>query len=214
MQTNAGTGTHRLAWLVRSVPPLVLAMLVVLAALLLAAEGRAHATTHAPPSTIPLALEEDGEFEEDGQYEEEACEAAEEELEEGDLGEAEVEAICNEANDEGGGRAAGTISAAREECLLRSAHARAVALTKRKRLKLTVGYTTFEPTRATIEIGGGSTQIGSFHRHLGRSGVLRIVKRLGRGPAPRRIVVRFRIAGAPGHCTRHQTARITVSRTR
>jgi hypothetical protein len=211
MQTNAGTGTHRLAWLVRSVPPFVLAVLLVLATLLFA-EGRAHATTHAPPSTISVALEE--EPEEDGEFEEEACEAAEEELEEGDLGEAEVEAICNEANDEGGGRAAGTISAAREECLLRSAHARAVALTKRKRLKLTVGYTTFEPTRATIEIGGGSTQIGSFHRHLGRSGVLRIVKRLGRGPAPRRIVVRFRIAGAPGHCTRHQTARITVSRTR
>lgn len=211
MQAKTGASTHRLERLVRIVPPLALALLLILAALLLAARS-AFAATHEPLSAVSLALEEESleepeeerEEEEEGDQAEEECEVAEEEFEAGELDEATAEAVCEEVTDEGGQWAAAARSTVPNRCPLRSAHARAVALASGRRLKLTVGYTTNEPTGATVQISRGSTRIGSFHRHLGRSGVLRIVKRLGHRPVPRRIVVRFRIAGAPRDCSSHE----------
>jgi len=221
MQTKAGPGAHLLERLVRTVPSLVLLVLLVLAALLLAASS-AHATSQPPPSTIPFALEEEGEEEfeeeltEEGELGDELggddCELGEEAFEEGLLTLTDVEELC--AAEEEWERLPGDGNSHRgrshQTCLLRSASAR-VKVTGHNRLKLTIGYTTYEPTGATIEVRGGTTRIGSFRRHLGRSGVLRIVKRLGRRHAPRRLVVRLRIAGSPPGCS-GETQRVRIHR--
>lgn len=62
------------------------------------------------------------------------------------------------------------------ECVLRSAKAHAVL--RKNKLKLTVGYTTSEPTRATVKVRYGSNPLGSFKRHLRQSGVLRLTRKL------------------------------------
>jgi hypothetical protein len=210
MHTKAGSGSQGLERLVRILPPLALVVLLALAVLLLAARS-ANATQQAQPA-IRLALEDEGEFEdgelESGELEEEVCEAAEEEFEEGELDEAEMEAVCEEATDEvqQTGKASGSPRSAR--CPLRSAHAHAVTLAGGRRLKLTIGYTTYRPAGATIEVSHGRTRIGTFRRHLGRSGVVRIVRRLGDGPAPRRIVVRLRIA--QGKCAGARAQRVRI----
>jgi hypothetical protein len=209
MRTKAGADAHRLERLARAFPPLALLVLLALAALLLVARS-AHATAQAPPPTAPLALEGEGEGEFEEELQEEACEEAEEGLEEGELGEAEVEAICEEANGEGPPAVTASGSSAADRCPLRSAHARAVTLAKGRRLKVTVGYTTYEPTGATVDIRLGATRVGSFRRRLGRSGVLRIVRRLGKRPAPRRLVVRLRIAGSQRECSGAQTQRVRI----
>jgi len=214
MRTRAGTEEHRLERLVRVVPSLVLLVLLVLAALLLAARS-AHAAAQAPLSTIPLALDEEGEGE--GEFEnefgeEEACEEAEEEFEEGGLGETEVESICEVATGEDPAEGAATGSTASDRCSLRSVHPRAVTVEKGRRLKLTIGYTTFAPSGATVEIRLGATRIGSFRRHLGRSGVLRIVMRLGKQHTPRRLVLHLRIAGSKRQCSGAETQRVRIRR--
>jgi hypothetical protein len=204
MQTKAGASANGLERLARVVPPLALVVLLALAVVLLAARS-AHATVQAPPSTAPFALEDEA-----WELEEEACEAAEEEFEEGELGEEEVEADCEETGGEA--QAQGTGSSAPVRCPLRSARARAVALAGGRRLKLTVGYTTYRPAGATVEVTRGTTLIGSFRRHLGRSGVLRIVKRLGGGPAPRRVVVSLRIAGPHSECAGPKTQKVRIQK--
>jgi len=191
----------RIAWLATFVLPLVLT------ALLLAVKS-AHAEP-AGPNAVLLSLEEESEFEEEGEFGE-ACLEAEEEFEAGELSEAELEAICEET--EGGeGRSPVGGSAVPEECLLRSATARAVAPPKRDRLKLTIGYTTYEPVNATVEIRKGSARIASARRHLARSGVLRIVKKLGKKSAPKRVVIRIRIPSSPRYCGKFQTRKIRIS---
>jgi hypothetical protein len=178
----------RLAWLFTFVVPLILA------ALLLGVKSAQAATPVLGLTPLAfeeqLALGEEDELEEEAEFAEEECEIAEEEREEGELGEVAVEAIC-EAD-------VGT-SAADGRCPLRSARARAVE--RNDRLKVTVGYTTSEPTGATIEVRSGSTRIVSVHRHLGKSGVLRIAKDLGRKQA-KRIVVRFRAPSCEGFQTK------------
>jgi hypothetical protein len=212
VEGNTDTTAHRqtaaivrITWFVTFVVPLVLAALLL---------GMKSAQAAPPvPGFTPLAFEEEfeGEEESEGEFELEACEIAEEEFEEGELGEAAVEVACDEAEDEGGKKAAAPSAFAPEECLLRSAHAQAVASPKHESLKLIVGYTTYEPVAATVEIGKGSARIGSVHRHLGRSGVLRIVKSLERDKAPSQIVVRIVISDAPRYCGKFQTQKIPVS---
>ena len=62
------------------------------------------------------------------------------------------------------------------ECVLRSAKARAVL--KKNKLKLTIGYTTSEPTKATIDVHYGAIRLDQLKRRLRTSGVLRITKKL------------------------------------
>src|ERR1044072_8121851 len=78
-----------------------------------------------------------------------------------------------------------------EECPLRSAKASAV--TKHQRLKLTVGYTTYEPVNPTREGRQGAARSGTFKRHLGRSGVLRFTRDLGQ-KRPKGIAIRIRLS--------------------
>jgi hypothetical protein len=212
VEGNTDTTAHRqtapiarIAWFVTFVVPLVLAALLL---------GMKSAQAAPPvPGLTPLAFEEEFEGEEasEGEFEAGGCEIAEEEFEEGELGETAVEVACDEVENEGGKKAAAPSAVAPEECLLRSAHAQAVAFPKQDSLKLTVGYTTYEPVAATVEIGKGSARIGSVHRHLGRIGVLRIVKSLARDRAPSQLVVRILISGSPRYCGKFQTQKVQVS---
>jgi hypothetical protein len=140
-------------------------------------------TTHAAPPLpgfAPLALEDEFEEEleaaEEGKFVEGECEIAEEELEEGVLTPGDVEALCAEA--EAGTGAASSAG----KCPLRSTNGHAAI--KGNKLKLTIGYTAFEPVNATIEVRNGSIQ-GAYKRHLGHSGVLRFTKPL-RGKKPKK----------------------------
>lgn len=86
-----------------------------------------------------------------------------------------------------------------EACALRSAKAHAVL--KGNKLKLTIGYTTSEPVKADVDVHYGSTRLGQFKRHLRRSGVLRVTKRLkenrGEGRSRLRIELDTEGVGCP-----------------
>ncbi|HKB51070.1 MAG TPA: hypothetical protein VKC63_06535 [Solirubrobacterales bacterium] len=153
------------------------------------------------PTAAPLAFEEELEFEEEGEeegaeLEEGSCEEAEEEFEEGELSGAEVKEICAEAKAREKKGTGGTGSIAPKECILRSAHAHAAIGADGKKLKLTISYTTYEPVASTIEVGKGSNHIATLHRHLGDSGILRIVEGLHGHDAPKRLTVGIDIPSA------------------
>lgn len=170
----------------------ILVILLVLSSLLLA--GAAHATQLDPGATPltfeeELAAEEEGE-EDEGEFEEGACEEAEEEFDEGELSAGEVKEICEEEAAERRKKAANPGTVAPEECILRSAHGQAVTSGKNDKLKLTIGYTTYEPAAASLKIG----HLDTVHRHLGRSGVLRLVEDLHGHDSPKQVSVQIDIA--------------------
>jgi len=118
------------------------------------------------------------------------CELAEEALEEGLLTPVDVDDLCT-AEEEWRAEAEGHNSRARRssragrkarsQCPLRSAKAHIVATRSRKRLRLRIGYTTSEPTKVRVEIRVGNRRLGAARRHVGRSGVLHITRRVGKG---------------------------------
>jgi hypothetical protein len=154
--------------------------------LLCAITATPAAAVETPLGDLPvLAFEEEEELEAEAAAEEveEECEEVEEEVEE------ECEEVESKAE-----RAA----LAREECVLRTARAHAALDRRGEKLKLTIGYTAYEPANAKIKVG----HIATLNRHLGRSGVLRIVKALRKGQHLKRLVVRInlpsvRSAGCP-----------------
>jgi hypothetical protein len=176
----------------------LLAVPLVLSILLFAVSS-AHAM---PTGPIIAAFTSDepleDEFEEEGEGEEETgCETAEEEVEEGELSQREADEICEEEAKESK-KAAGSNAQAPEECVLRSAHAHAAVAAAGEKLKLTIGYTTYEPITAKLQIG----HLTTLHRHLGRSGVIRIVEGLNGENVPKQLNVRIDIpsvkrAGCP-----------------
>ena len=171
----------------------ILLLPLILAALLLAATTAPAAP--GDPANAPLAFEEaEDEFEEEGELEESECEAAEEELEEGELEKADVEEICAEEKAreklEKKAGASNDASPAPEECVLRSAHGHASLVSNDDKLKLTIGYTAYESAAAQLKIGN----LDTVHRHLGRSGVLRLVEGLHGNNAPKQLAVRIDIA--------------------
>lgn len=102
----------------------------------------------------------------------------------------ELEVLCEEEElEEADPRAA--------ECPLRSTNAHAAA--NADRLKVTVGYTTWRPTAATIQVGRGATGLGTFKRRLGRSGVLRFAGKLGKRHG-KKLVVSVRVPAAGRYC--------------
>lgn len=165
----------------------LLVPLLLLTLLLGAAAARADSTTSA---AAPAAVEEaaEFEFEEEGEEEspEEECEEATEEFEEGEIDQEELDEACERQRK----RAAHGNS--REECVLRSAHAHAAVDAAGDILKLTIGYTAYEPAPATIDLSKGPT----IHRQLNRSGVIRTVEHLRESQNTRRLVVEIRIPSA------------------
>ena len=174
----------------------LLAVPLALATLLFAVSA-AHAAPVAPIVT-PLAFEEefsaDEEEGEEGEaeFEEGTCEEAEEEFEEGELSGAEAKEICDEEAEERRKKAANPGTVAPEECILRSAHGQAITSGNDDKLKLTIGYTTYEPAGASLKIG----QLGTVRRHLGRSGVLRLVEDLHGHDGPKHLSVQIDIPSA------------------
>lgn len=164
--------------------------LISLACLFLLCAAAPAGAEDAEPTLIELpGLEVEEELAEAGLEEE--CEEVEEGFEE-----------CEEANE---GEASG--SRPQEECLLRSASARTVAYAEKNQLKLTIGYTTFESADATITFRKGSLRLGSVRRHLGKSGVVRLTKRVPDGQmakleAADRLSVQLSVAGVPASCNR------------
>ncbi|MET0306356.1 MAG: hypothetical protein ABW196_09030 [Solirubrobacterales bacterium] len=196
----------------------VLFVLLLLSGLLLAAAGAQGAS--AAPVASSSALEEDFEgFEEEleeEESEEEAveaeCETAREEADEGELGLDEVGEICAEAAETGKRKkGAGSSSVAPPECLLRSAHAHAAVNATGDKLKLTIGYTTYEPVGAKVEVRKGSSRIAAKRLRLGRSGVLRIVEDLGKKDPPKLVLVRLAVPASPGYCGKYETEKVRVS---
>jgi hypothetical protein len=200
----------------------VLFALLLLSGLLLAAAG-AQGATAGPVASASVFEEEfedlEGELEEESEEEatEGECETAREEAAEGELGLAEADEICAEVTEAGKrNKSAGkkknaaSGSVAPEECLLRSAHAHAAVNATGDKLKLTIGYTTYEPLSAKVEVRKGSSRIATKSLRLGRSGVLRIVKNLGKAETPKRIVVRLAVPSSPGYCGKYETEKVPV----
>ncbi len=150
----------------------------------------------APTEPSPLAAEEEGEIAEEdaAEFAQEECEIAAEEAEEGEITKAEANTVCREAKAEAAGDdTAGSSSTAVGECPIHSTTAH--ASTHQSQLRLTIGYTTNTPVAATIQIHG----IGTFKRHLGRSGVLRFT-----GETHGRPVVHIKLpASERAECTSH-----------
>lgn len=196
-------------------------VLLLLSGLLLAAAG-AQGASAAPVASIS-ALEEDFDSLEEDELEEEGeeegdytCEEAEVEFELGEIDAVEAEEVCREAAESrrtknAGKKNAGSASVAPQECLLRSAHTHAALNAAGDKLKLTIGYTAYEPVGAKVEVRKGSSRIATKSLKLGRSGVLRIVKDLGKAEAPKRVVVRLAVPNSPGFCGKYETEKVPVS---
>lgn len=200
----------------------VFLVLLLLSALLLAAAGAQGAS--AGPIASSSAIDEEFEGLEDELEEEESeeeaveaeCETAREEANEGELGLAEVDEICAELaaagkQNKNTGQKSGSNSVAPPECLLRSAQAHAAVNAAGDKLKLTIGYTAYEPVGAKVEVRKGSGPIATKNLRLGRSGVLRIVKDLGKAESPKRVIVRLVVPNSPGYCSKYETEKVTVS---
>jgi hypothetical protein len=129
------------------------------------------------------------ELEEDATAEEE-CEEATEEFEEGEVDREELEEGCQRQHKRS------AHGEPPEKCVLRSAHGHAAVDARNNALKLTIGYTTYEPTNATIDIGQGASHVASLHRQLGDSGVIHTVEHLRQSQTARRLVVEIRIPSA------------------
>jgi len=193
--TTAQTHSDRIAraaWFCAFVLPLALA------ALLLGVKSSQAASP--PPEPAPLAFEEElFEDEEETEEEDEAqleaefaqaeCETAEEEATEGEITAAEAKELCAEAEEAAAEAEAGPSTTAPARCALRSAHAHAVL--RHHRLKLTIGYTSSSPTPATVEVRSGARRLASVHRKLGKSGVIRITKKLA-SKRIKRVTVSFK----------------------
>lgn len=107
---------------------------------------------------------------------------------------------------------------AAEDCYLRTATAHVVAFPDRETLRLTLGYTTYEPAAATVEFGAKKDpHLGTVHRRLGRSGVLRLSKHLGAKQMARvessgRFTVTVHVPESPPACRRSEVQRLQVAK--
>jgi hypothetical protein len=168
-----------------------------------AASQAAHALADAEDPSLPLNVaiqlsEEEGEGE--------CAEGDDEEVEGAEEAEEECEA---EAEDAGFSPA--------DDCYLRTATARVVAYPDREMMRLTLGYTTYSPAAATVEYGAKKDpHLGTVHRRLGRSGVLRLSKHLAgrqmtKVEASGGFTVTVHVPEAPRACQRFEVQRLQVA---
>lgn len=153
-------------------------IMLALFVLLLATGPAPAAVIEVPIDPVVLALDD----------EEPEAEAAAEEVEEEGFEECEEFEDGFEECEELEAEAA---RSRQEECLLRSARAHASLDPRGEKLKLTIGYTAYEPAKAKIKVGN----IATLQRRLGRSGVLRVTKKLG-AKSGKRLVVTIKIPSA------------------
>jgi hypothetical protein len=197
----------RIAWVFSFAIPLALLVLLCVA---LPAHALGVIESPPPPGpTEPAPEAEEAEAEAEDAGEECVGEEAGEEFEEGEISEGDQEAAC-----EGPGRAGGVLPQA---CLLRTFRPRAVALTSRNEVQLTIDYTAYEPTAATVDFGIRGLRLGTAKRRLGTEGVLHLDRHLSasqtaRVEATRRITIQIRIAAAPSRCAHYFSSDLTAGR--
>lgn len=130
-------------------------------------------------------------------------------------GEEEVEGAEEEAEEECEGEGSG--SSPTEDCYLRTAKARAIAYPAKDMMRLTLGYTTFAPTKATVEYAakhGG--RLGVVSRHLGHSGVVRLSKHLSdremsQLQGSNQLTVTVHVPEAPRTCQRFGVQQLQIA---
>jgi hypothetical protein len=198
--TNLIVRPTRIAWIV------LLVVGLGLAALLLLTPKPVHAATVAPGSTgfVPLDDEAEEEFEGEADAAEE-CFEAEEEFEEGEISSEELEEFCEDT-----GGAGGILP---DECLLRTFRPQLVATGDKA--QLTIRYTTYEPTKATVDYGLKGLHLGTAKLHLGQKGVLHLTEHLNDSQAAKvreshKAKVQIRIPSAPSSCGRYFSAQLTA----
>jgi hypothetical protein len=176
--------------------------LALLAILVVSQPARAFADAEAASLPLELAIQM-SEEEDEGEAEDECPES---EDEEGEEAEEECEA---EAEDAGFSPA--------DDCYLRTATARVVAYPDREMMRLTLGYTTYTPAAATVEFGAKKDpHLGTVHRRLGRSGVLRLSKHLAGKQMTKvedsgRFTVTVHVPEAPRACQPFEVQRLQVA---
>ncbi len=184
--------------------PRIRLLLPLLLLAIFVASQAAHALADVEGAALPLngaiqTSEEEGEAEGECDNEDEEAEGAEE-------AEEECEA---EAEDAG--------FSPSEDCYLRTATARVVAYPGHKMMRLTLGYTTYTPAAATVEYGAkNDPHLGTVHRQLGHSGVLRLSKHLGgkrmtKVEASALFTVTVHVPEAPPACQRFEVQRLQVA---
>lgn len=180
--------------------PLLLLVLLVASQ---AAYAFAASNDPGPPLNVAIQPREE-EDETEGE-----CAEAENEDEEAE-GAEETEEECEaEAEDAGFSPA--------EDCYLRTATARVVAYPDREMMRLTLGYTTYTPASATVEFGAKKDpHLGTVHRQLGHSGVLRLSKHLAgkqmtKVESSGRFTVTVHVPEAPRACQRFEVQQLQVA---
>jgi hypothetical protein len=173
------------------------------AILVIAQPAQALADVEAAGLPLELAIQMS---EEEDETEGECVEGEDEEVEGAEGAEEECEA---EAEDAGFSPA--------DDCYLRTATARVVAYPDREMMRLTLGYTTYAPVAATVEYGARKDpHLGTVHRRLGRSGVLRLSKHLAgkqmtKVEASGRFTVTVHVPEAPPACQRFEVQQLQVA---
>jgi hypothetical protein len=173
------------------------------AILVVSQPAQALADAETPGLPLELAIQMS---EEEDETEGECAESEDEEVEGAEETEEECEA---EAEDAGFSPA--------EDCYLRTATARVVAYPDREMMRLTLGYTTYTPAAATVEFGAKKDpRLGTVHRQLGRSGVLRLSKHLAAGQMTKvedsgRFTVTVHVPEAPRACQRFEVQQLQVA---
>jgi hypothetical protein len=150
-----------------------------------------------------------------GSFEAEEIEAEEEA--EGEEGEEEEESEGDEEEDEELGTVGPLLLP--PECLLHTAEAQVAASASRGVVRLTIRYTSYAPTDASVDYwlrgSKGALHLGDVKRHFGRQGVFRedehiSDRAMSKVLAARAFIVQLDIAGAPSFCDRYSTQRLTV----
>jgi hypothetical protein len=177
--------------------------LALLALLVVSQPARAGAEAAELPLELSIQLNEE---EDEGETEGECAESEDEEVEGAEEAEEECEA---EAEDAGFSPA--------DDCYLRTAQAQVIAYPDREMMRLTLGYTTYTPAAATVEFGAEKDpHLGTVHRQLGRSGVLRLSKHLAGKQMTKvetsgRFTVTVHVPEAPRACQRFEVQRLEVA---
>lgn len=200
-----------------------LTLLTLMLPALLLAVCSAHAATPVPPAT-PLAvageLEVGDEVPEEGEeeLEESECEEATAEFKEGEVSGEERDEICHaEKEEKAKAERAAAAGILPEECVVRTFLPTAVAVASHSQLRLTIYYTAYEPTPATIDFGLGDSRLGTAKRQLGAQGVIHLRKHLGdslsaKVQAAHRIAVQISVPEAAAHCARYFSSELTAKR--
>jgi hypothetical protein len=194
---------------------LLLGACAFLAVALLGAWATAPAPAAGPPRALAPVAFEGGEEEPGGEGGAEESEETEEELEFEVDGEGEWAAV----EEEGGEEEAAPASILPPECLLRAARPHAIVDSAHDRLRLTLAYRAWNPTKLTarfsLEGPRGALRLGDRTRRPSRAGTLHLSRRLAsrafeKALAAHVVVVRLDVPATPPYC--HLTMRLPPTR--